>query len=162
MNAKTLNSRTQHETMDLLELLADTTHPTKRDDWALMLEVIARVGTAHNGLVSMNDIRPGVRGIIEPHAIGSLVRKAKHPKRCIIVTSGADKRKGSFSGDNGRWQDRYALGNFHNWCVEYAKASNHGTDVEWARAEAITRGWAAEGWNSEDQWCTDWKVYLPA
>lgn len=154
---------TQCETMDLLELIADIEGSIGRSAQVLMLEAMARVGTEHEGIVSTNHIREIVRGQISPERIGPLLAGNTGAKKAL-VKSGIDYREGSFSRDNGRPQPRRALGSFKNWCAAYAKATNHGDDVEWAKREAIAKGWADTIYkpiNGEfDGAVTDWKVYL--
>lgn len=138
MTHATLNDRKPGDTKAILELVADTEGALARNDWRHMLEAIAAVGNTHKGQVSLNALRPYVHGHIRPKRIGALIRSATAAD--ILRKVGHDENDDIASGNKGKMQPRYALGDVNEWLEAYAKACGlteddaleHATDNEWA------------------------------
>lgn len=63
-------------TGDLLDLMADTNHPSPDFEWAEFRTALAHVARTNGGVIDQNRMRPLTRGVVAPRRTGAFYRRA--------------------------------------------------------------------------------------
>ena len=76
MTAQPHWSSVDDPTADLLSLVATAPHATSDPEWHVFRTSVLAVGTNHGGDVDQNNVRPLIRGHINPRRVGPFYRRA--------------------------------------------------------------------------------------
>ena len=97
------------DTQAVLDLVADTDHPSVDLEWEVFKKAVQEVAAEHEGLVSQNAVRPKIRGRVAPKRIGAFYNRAC--SRGILQPTGDWELSRDREGRNaGRPSKVYALG----------------------------------------------------